>query len=108
MTLTISASRLVLAALLAAGGASAARAGAAEGKAVYDQKCPACHSIAGQGGKMANLGGPLDGVGAKRDAAWLKVYIADPKAKLPEAKMPKPKLSDQELDDLVAYMLTLK
>ena len=108
MTVTISASRLMLATLVAVGGVVAAHSGAAEGKASYDQKCQSCHSIGGQGGKMANLGGPLDGVGAKRDAVWLKTYIGDPKSKVPDAKMPKLKLSDQELDDLVAYVLTLK
>ena len=87
---------------------SLARAGSTEGKALYEQKCQSCHSIGGQGGKMANLGGKLDGVGGKRDAAWLKAYVADPKSKMPEGKMPKLKLSDQELDDLVAYLLTLK
>jgi mono/diheme cytochrome c family protein len=85
-----------------------ARAGADEGKALYEQKCKACHSIGTDAGKMANLGGKLDGVGAKRDAAWLKAYIADPKSKVPDSKMPKVSLSEQQLDDLVAYMLTLK
>ena len=108
MTVTIPASCLALATLLAIGGDPAAYAGTAEGKARYDQKCQPCHSIGGQGGKLAKLGGPLDGVGAKRDGAWLKVYIGDPKSKLPDAKMPKLTLSDQDLDDLVAYMLTLK
>jgi mono/diheme cytochrome c family protein len=85
-----------------------ARAGADEAKALYDKQCQSCHSIKGQGGKMAALGGPLDGVGAKRDAAWLKDYLKDPKSKMPNAKMPKMTLSDQQLDDLVAYMMTLK
>jgi mono/diheme cytochrome c family protein len=87
---------------------SVACAGSDEGKGLYAQKCASCHSIGGEGGKMANLGGKLDGVGAKRDAAWLKAYIADPKSKMPEGKMPKLKLSDQEIDDLVAYLSTLK
>jgi mono/diheme cytochrome c family protein len=101
--------RMALAALLATlATRSVAHAGSAEGKGLYEPKCRSCHSIAGQGGKMAKLGGPLDGVGAKRDAAWLKAYVADPKSKIPESKMPKLKLSDQEIDDLVAYLLTLK
>ena len=44
---------------------------AADGSAVYDKKCKTCHSIGGVGGAMAKMGGPLDGVGAKRDEAWL-------------------------------------
>jgi mono/diheme cytochrome c family protein len=85
-----------------------ARAGADEGKALYEKQCQSCHSIKGQGGKMANLGGPLDGVGAKRDAAWLKDYLKDPKSKIPTAKMPKMTLTDPQLDDLVAFISTLK
>ena len=84
-------------------------AGAAEdGKALYDKKCKSCHSIAGDGGKFADKGGPLDGVGGKRDEAWLRAYFADPKSKIPDAKMPKMKLTTPEWDALVAYMLSLK
>jgi mono/diheme cytochrome c family protein len=82
-----------------------ARAAAPE---AYEKKCKLCHSIGSEGGKQAEKGGKLDGVGAKRDAAWLKAYIEDPKSKMPEAKMPKLKLSPEELDALVAYMQTLK
>ncbi|HLK10620.1 MAG TPA: c-type cytochrome [Candidatus Binatia bacterium] len=85
-----------------------ARAGEEAGKAVFEKSCKACHSIAGEGGKMANVGGPLDGVGAKRDADWLRKYILDPKAEKPDSKMPKAKLTDQELADVVAYLATLK
>ena len=82
--------------------------GADDGKALYEKQCKVCHSIKGDAGKMASKGGPLDGVAAKRDAKWLRAYLADPKSQMPDAKMPKMKLSDQQLDDLVAYMMTLK
>jgi len=81
---------------------------AEDAKALYDKKCQVCHSLKGAGGKMADKGGPLDGVGTKRDAAWLQAYFADPKSKIPDAKMPKMKLSQAEWDALIAYMLTLK
>jgi mono/diheme cytochrome c family protein len=99
-----------LGAVLAVLGASAsvARGGADEGKALYDKQCKVCHSVGDDKGKMADKGGPLDGVGTKRDAAWLKKYLTDPKSAMPDAKMPKMKLTDQQLDDLVTYMLTLK
>jgi len=70
-----------------------ARAGADEGKALYEKQCKVCHSIAGEGGKMADKGGALDAAGTKHDAAWLKAYIQDPKSKVPDGKMPKMKLS---------------
>ena len=84
-------------------------AGAAEGKGIFDaKKCIACHSVGEQKGAMAKLGGPLDGVGGKRDAAWLKGYLSDPKSKIPDAKMPKQKYTDAELEGLVQYMMSLK
>jgi nitric oxide reductase subunit C len=99
---------IALAALTVAGGATGARAGEAEGKALYEQKCKVCHAIGDDRGKMANIGGPLDKVATKRDAKWLREYVQDPKSKMPDAKMPKVKLSDKELDDLVAFLQTLK
>ena len=84
-------------------------AGVDEGKQVFaDKKCITCHSLGDQKGPAAQLGGALDGVGGKRDAVWLKAYLVDPKSKMPDAKMPKQKLTEKELDDLVAYMLSLK
>jgi mono/diheme cytochrome c family protein len=85
-----------------------ARAGADEGKALYEKQCRICHKIGGEGGKMSDKGGPLDGVGAKRDAAWLKEYVQDPKSKVADTKMPKMKLGSDQVDDLVAFLLTLK
>ncbi len=86
----------------------AAGAWAADGSAVYEKKCKVCHSLAGVKGAKADLGGLLDGVGAKRDEAWLKGYFTDPTSKIPKAKMPKMKLSDEDWDAVTKYMLTLK
>ena len=97
-----------VAAFVAAGGVSTAWAGADEGRGFYEKQCKACHRIAGEGGKMADKGGPLDGVGAKRDAAWLRAYLKHPKSKIPDAKMLKVPLTDQQLDDVVAYLSSLK
>jgi mono/diheme cytochrome c family protein len=84
-------------------------AGVDEGKQVFaDKKCIMCHSLGDQKGAAAQLGGALDNVGGKHDAAWLKGYLPDPKSQMPDAKMPKQKLTEKELDDLVAYMLSLQ
>jgi mono/diheme cytochrome c family protein len=82
--------------------------GVDEGRQLYEKQCIFCHSIAGKGGRLAETGGPLDGVGTKRDAAWLRKYLHDPRSALPNAKMPKMRFSDAQLGDLVAFMLTLK
>ena len=80
----------------------------AEAPEVFNNKCKTCHSVAGVAGPMAKLGGPLDGVGAKHDEAWLKAYIENPKSKMPESKMPTLKLSADELNAVVSYLSTLK
>lgn len=98
--------RLVAAAAIIAVGSGLAWG--ADTAALYDKKCKACHSLAGVAGPMAKQGGPLDGVGTKRDEAWLREYFKDPKSKVPNAKMPKMTLAADEWDALVAYMLSLK
>ncbi len=87
---------------------TAASAWAVEGSAVFNQKCKPCHSIAGAGGPMAKLGGPLDEVGKTHDEAWLRAYLANPKSKVPNSKMPKVTLSDEEMNGIVTYLLTMK
>ena len=86
----------------------ASTAWSAEAPEVYTKKCNACHSVGGVGGPMAKMGGALDDVGAKRDEAWLRAYLKDPKSKMDNAKMPKLTLSDPEWDQIVAYLMTLK
>lgn len=78
----------------------------AKGEKVYaEKKCAMCHAINGKGGKN---GGDLTGVGAKRDADWLKQFTRAPKSLLPNAKMPAFQGSQEELDAVVAYMVSLK
>ena len=54
--------RLLAALLAIASTAGLARAGADEGKALYEKQCKICHSVAGDKGKMADKGGALDGI----------------------------------------------
>jgi cytochrome c2 len=95
---------VVVLASLAGGGI----AWAGDPPAIYDKKCKVCHSIGGVGGPMAKSGGPLDDVGSKRDEAWLRAYLADPKSKIENSKMPKTNLAGPDLDAVVGFMLSLK
>jgi len=90
---------------LAAGSAFAADA-VEHGKEVFAaQKCSMCHSIAGKG----NAKNVLDGVGAKLKADAIKKWIKTPKEMKADAKMKAyPNLADKDLEDLTAYLLTLK
>ena len=69
-----------------------------------------CHSIGDKGNKK----GPLDGVGSKLPAADIKAWMTDAKgmtAKTKATRKPDMKsytLPADELDALVAYMMSLK
>lgn len=87
-----------------------------KGKAVYEgamPKCKMCHSIAGAG----NAKGSLDAVGGKLSADDVKAWMRTPKEMATKAKaerkppMPaysKEKLSDEDLEALTAYLMSLK
>ena len=81
------------------------------GEKVYaTQKCAMCHSIGDKGNKK----GPLDGVASKLTAEELHAWIVDAKGMTAKTKAPrKPvmreyKLPEEDVDALVAYMMTLK
>lgn len=76
------------------------------GKEVYaDQKCMMCHSIAGIG----NKGHPLDEIGSKMKADELKQFLMNPKETKPNIIMKAySNLPEKDIDDLVAYLTTLK
>jgi cytochrome c2 len=76
------------------------------GKKVYTaQKCQLCHSINGVGNKKS----PLDGVGSKLSAEDAKKWIVAPKSMKADTKMKAyTNLPEKDLNDLVAYMLSLK
>ena len=100
-------------------GASAGAQDAAKiekGKQVYDAampKCKTCHSVGGAG----NAKGPLDGVGSKLKADEVKAWMRTPREMTEKTKAvrkpfmpvyPKEKMSDEDLEALTAYMLSLK
>ena len=63
--------------------------------------CSSCHSVAGTG----NTSAPLDGVGSKRTPEELKRLIISPPA---GSAMPAMDVPQSDLNNLVAYLLTLK
>lgn len=80
-------------------------------KLYADQKCIACHSIAGKG----NAKGALDDVGSRLSAEEIRMWMVNPaemtKKTKAERKPPMrayPNLSREDLDALVAYMASLK
>jgi mono/diheme cytochrome c family protein len=88
-----------------------------KGKKVFAEAkplaCKACHSVAGVG----NAKGPLDGCGSKLKAEDVKAWLRTPKDMAAKAKaerkppmpaFPPEKLSDEDLDALTAYLLSLK
>ena len=82
-----------------------------KGEKLYiDQKCTLCHSIGDKGNKK----GPLDGVASKMKADEIREWIVDApgmSAKTKAARKPAMKaftLPKEDLDALVAYLMTLK
>jgi mono/diheme cytochrome c family protein len=87
-----------------------------KGKQVYEAaapKCKVCHAIAGAG----NAKGSLDSVGTKLKADEVKAWMRTPKEMTEKTKAtrkpvmpayPKEKMSDDDLEALTAYMLSLK
>lgn len=86
--------------------------------------CVLCHAV--PGAEIAgNVGPPLAGVGSRFTPEQLRERVADMSRMKPDAAMPsfhrteglkrvapehvgKPVLNDQQLDDVVAYLSTLK
>ena len=100
--------------VLASGPALAGQGAADKGAAVFAaQKCSMCHSVAGKGGKLA-----LDGAASnlnKLSAADITEWIVKPaEAAKKHASTAKPpmrayaSLPKEDLDNLVAYMVSLK
>lgn len=82
------------------------------GATVYAaQRCAICHSIAGKG----DVKGPLDDVGSRLKADEIRLWMVNPaemtrktNAKRKPLMRAYPKLPKEDLDALVAYMLSLR
>ena len=104
---------LAVAAVALGGSVSAQDAKLIEkGEKLYaTSKCSTCHSVAGKGNKK----GPLDEVGSKLKAEDIRQWLINPNEMTAKTKSTrKPfmssyaKLPKEDIDALVAYMLSLK
>ena len=77
------------------------------GKQLYEVKyqCNACHTIGSQGGYV---GPNLSNAGNWLSAAWIEGWLKDPQTLVPGTIEPRRSLTDQEVQALTAYILTLK
>jgi mono/diheme cytochrome c family protein len=83
----------------------AAEAPAAPGRRVYDeQRCQACHSIAGVG----NVRHPLDGVGSRLTRDEVTRWIVAPQTMQPDVAKRAYDLPPAQLEALVDYLMSLK
>ena len=103
---------LAMSVVFLSAGPAFAQGAVEKGAAVYAaQKCMTCHSIAGKG----QAKGPLDGVGSKLTADEIREWIVTPAAATKKHNATRkppmrayPKLPAEDLDALVAYMVSLK
>jgi sulfur-oxidizing protein SoxX len=119
---------LLLASLLAP--AVGAQGSAARGEAIALSRsqglCVLCHAVPGQNPALqGTIGPPLAGVGSRLDAATLRQRLMAPEQFNPDTVMPsygrstglqqvalaqrgQPLLSDAQVDDVVAWLSTLR
>ncbi len=75
-------------------------------KVISKRACNICHSFNGSGGLV---GPDLTQAGIRRTEEWLFRWLGDPSAVLPGTDMPALEWeSDQEIWDVVAYLVSLK
>jgi L-cysteine S-thiosulfotransferase len=91
-----------------------------------DANCFLCHAIRESGERfMGDVGPPLSGIGARLNVAQLRLRVVDPSRLNPETVMPsyfrttglqrvaeayrnRPILNGQQIEDVIAYLQTLR
>ena len=103
--------------MLLAHSAATAQGDAARGEAIGSSRsqglCVLCHALPGQPTALqGTLGPPLAGVGSRLDAETLRQRLPAPERFNPETVMPAygrvPLLQPQQIDDVVAWLATLR
>ena len=75
------------------------------GAALYaSNQCAFCHIVNGEG---QTVGPPLNGVAVRHDAEWITGHFREPAAYVQGSTMPPLTLPDEQMDAVVAYMLSL-
>lgn len=67
--------------------------------------CAACHTVGGEGGKV---GPALDNVKTKFSRDEMKAWIRDPQKIKPGTAMPQIPMTDEQLDEMVGYLMSLQ
>lgn len=67
--------------------------------------CTGCHTINGTGGEF---GPDLSDISSKTTPDFLFYWLKDPKDHQPDAPMPNLRIPDEEIQDIVAYLMTLR
>jgi ubiquinol-cytochrome c reductase cytochrome b subunit len=76
-----------------------------EGERVYrDVNCSYCHAINGVGGA---IGPDLSSIGSQLNEEQIMTYLRNPDSMVPNTLHPKLQFTEEELDALTAYLLTL-
>ncbi len=66
--------------------------------------CLACHRLGDTGGTGPFAGGALDGIGAKRSADHLRLWLTKPASVNPDHRMPVFALTAEEASDLASFL----
>jgi len=77
------------------------------GKQLYEVKyqCQSCHTIGSSGGYV---GPNLSNAGNWLNVAWIEEWLKNPQALVPDAIEPRRDLTQEEIQALTAYLVTLK
>ena len=80
---------------------------AALGKQLYEVKyqCQSCHTIGSAGGYV---GPNLNNAGNWLKPEWIEAWLRNPQALVPDTIEPRQNFTDQEIEALTAYLVTLR